>query len=184
MENNTENFSNQNPEVHNQPCYDKDGNFLGWFSRSIAVTGFIFGKNVNGEWCVLASQRGEGTPDPEFRGAWNACCGYLDFHESAEEAMSREIYEETGLSIPPRKFELDSVNSDPKNDKRQNVTFRYTAILPKKVEEYAEQFSHEHNEKNEVGEIKFIPISKLDEYRWAFNHKALISIIFDTLELV
>lgn len=44
----------------NQPCFDKEGKFLGWFSRSVSVVTFIFCKNKRGRWCVLASQRGKG----------------------------------------------------------------------------------------------------------------------------
>lgn len=180
----TENFNLQKSEVHNQPCYDKDGNFLGFFSRSIAVVGFVFGKNAEGKWCALASQRGEGTPDPEFRGAWNVCCGYLDFHESVEEAIAREIFEETGLKFAASTFKLHSINSNPESDKRQNVTLRFTRVLTVPVEEFIEKFSHEHNEKNEVGEIKFIPISEINNYRWAFNHDTLINTVFNDLKLV
>ena len=29
----------------NQPCYDKEGNFIGWFSRSMAAAIFIYCKD-------------------------------------------------------------------------------------------------------------------------------------------
>lgn len=90
-----------------------------WVHRSIAVAGFIFCR-INNEWCVLANQRGEGAPD--FQGYWNCPCGYLDFDETLAEACSREIYEETGVKIEPSALYMCSVNDDPKDSNRQNVT--------------------------------------------------------------
>lgn len=178
-----ENFSNQDLSVHNQPCYDKEGNFLGWFTRSTAVVGLVFAKNLNQEWCVLASQRGKGTPDPEYWEHWNVCCGYLDFHETLEHAISREVFEEVGLSIPDGFWKLHSINSEPKGDKRQNVSHRYYTVLNQSVEDLTKEFTHKNNEKDEVGEIKFIPIIDISEYEWAFNHKQLITQIFAEISL-
>lgn len=44
--------------MKNQECYDKNGKFLGWFSRSMAVAVFVFAKDKDGDWCVLGSERG------------------------------------------------------------------------------------------------------------------------------
>lgn len=164
--------------MRNQECYDKNGNFLGWFSRSIAVVGATFVKD-NYKWYVLASQRGKGTPDKEYVGKWNLCCGYLDFDENGKKAIIRETKEETGVDISKDDVGLVSINTNPKKDKRQNVTLRYLTVLKKDKKFYEEQFSHKENEKDEVGEIKFIDIEDLDKYEWAFNHKNLISQIFN-----
>ena len=88
--------------MKNQPCYDKNGKFLGWFSRSNAVVCVTFAKDLDGIVYVLASDRGEGTPDPEFVGAWNLVCGYLDFNETLEEAATAasEALEARVGSIP------------------------------------------------------------------------------------
>lgn len=160
--------------LKNQECYDKNGSFLGWFSRSVAVVGIIF-KKENGKMYVLASQRGEGTPDPEYRGKWNLVCGYLDFSETIQQCLVRECYEETGVNITDEKIKLVSVNSNPKDDKRQNVTMRFLVTLSAPLATYKKQFSHKHNEKDEVGQIKFIELSDIDKYEWAFNHKQLIN---------
>lgn len=50
-----------------------------WSGRYCAVAAFAFCK-IKGEWCVLANQRGEGTPD--FQGYWNCPCGFLDMEKS------------------------------------------------------------------------------------------------------
>ena len=52
-----------------------------WYSRSVATTPFVFCKNENNEYCVLANKRGIGTPD--FQGLWNVPCGYLLYPTSA-----------------------------------------------------------------------------------------------------
>ena len=160
-------------EKRNQPCFDNNGVFLGWFSRSNAVVNFIFCKNRKGHWCILAAVRGEGTPDVELRGSWNCPCGYLDWNETLEEAAVRELREETGLHVSVDDLELQDINSNPKDDKRQNVTFHFVGVL---VDVEAEDFtfSHKENEKDEVGEIKFIDLCDIDHYQWAFNHENLI----------
>ena len=62
--------------------------FIGWFSRSMATAIFVFCKDADGDWCVLASERGEEAAD--FRGMWNCPCGYLDFDETTKECAVRE----------------------------------------------------------------------------------------------
>ena len=78
----------------------KDGKEY-WVARNVAVVCFVFAP-INGEWCVLANQRGKGTPD--FQGLWNAPCGYLDYNETTKEAAKREVYEETGIQLKHAKF--------------------------------------------------------------------------------
>ena len=159
--------------MKNCECYDKDGKFLGWFSRSVAVVAITILKE-NDQIYALASQRGTGTPDKELIGKWNLTCGYLDFDETGAEGAIRETYEETGVDVKGEICQLLTVNTDPKKDKRQNVTLRYGILLGKDKAFYEKQFSHLHNETNEVGEIRFININDLDNYEWAFNHKEII----------
>ena len=159
-------------ELKNQPCYDKDGNFLGWWSRSVAVLAVTFGIDKDNERYVLASQRGPGTPDPEFVGCWNCCCGYLDFNESTKMAAIRETYEETGIDISDCEFIDMEWIDEPGSDKRQNISHRFLVILSDTIDKY--EFSKKNNEKDEVGEIKWIPVSKIDDYKWAFGHNEII----------
>ena len=82
----------------------KEGEHKGvtlWSGRYCAVAAFVFCK-LKGEWCILANQRGKGTPD--YQGYWNCVCGYLEADESAEQGCAREVYEETGVKINPNKF--------------------------------------------------------------------------------
>ena len=143
-----------------------------WFSRSVAVTLFTFCKNKNGQLCILANRRGTGTPD--FQGYWNAPCGYIDFDENGEKACQRETFEETGVFINTDNIIFDSVNTEPIDNKRQNVSLRYISKIEDKVTEDI-KFDTSHSEKNEVSDVKWIPINELDNYEWAFNHKMIIN---------
>lgn len=142
-----------------------------WISRSVAVVVFVFGYDKDYNEYILAEQRGEGTPDPEYVGSWCLPCGYVDFDETLEEAASREVFEETGVKIKPEYFELMSVNSDPKSDKRQNISIRYGAFI-NDIENI--KLTNENSEKDEVSAIKWISILEYDNYKWAFNHKELL----------
>ena len=160
--------------MKNFPIYDADTDREYWISRAIAVVVFLFAKNKDNEICVLAVKRGKGTPDPEFVGSYCVPCGYLDYDETCKEAALRELKEETGLEELPSTLMLISINDIPSSDKRQNVTFRYVINSDSTVEELEEQFTTNNSEKNEVEDIKFIPISDIDNYKWAFNHNNLI----------
>ena len=145
-----------------------------WISRAIAVVVKIVANDVYGNKYILAVQRGKGTPDPEFVGAWCMPCGYLDFDETIKEAARRETFEETGLKFAIEDFTLVNINDEPDSDKRQNVTFRFIVNSPIPIEGLNQILTNRYSEKDEVSNIKFILISELDNYKWAFNHKKLI----------
>lgn len=158
--------------MKNYPIKDENGKEH-WISRSMSVVMFVFCRNEDGKWCVLASERGNGTPDPEFVGSWNCQCGYLDYDETTKEAAQRETKEETGIFVPLERIKFLSFNDDPNDDKRQNVTFRYYAVLyGHKTSDF--KFSKKEMEINEVGKIDWIPLDDLKSRRWAFGHDKLI----------
>lgn len=163
--------------MKNYPITTESGETV-WVHRSIAVAGFVFCK-IDNEWHVLANQRGEGTPD--FQGYWNCPCGYLDFDEKLNEACAREIYEETGVKIEPYELQFAGYNDDPKDSNRQNVTMRFMAIIDEShigISTNAIKGTL-GGEENEVKAIMWIKMSELDNYQWAFNHKAIIKGIYD-----
>lgn len=82
-----------------------------WISRSCAVVGIIIRIAEDKKVYVLANKRGLGCPD--FVGMWNIPCGYVDYNETLEQAVSREIFEETGIKINPNFWRLHSINSSP-----------------------------------------------------------------------
>lgn len=151
---------------------------IGWFSRSMATALFAFCKDADGDWCVLASERGKEAAD--FRGMWNCPCGYLDYDETTKECAVRECFEETGVKLPIESLIFIGYEDDPITANRQNVTFRFAA----KIENHVTtdfKFSKEKNEGAEVGEIKWVKVKDIDNYEWAFNHKNRIAEIFNQL---
>ena len=138
-----------------------------WVARNVAVSCFVF-TSIDGVWHVLANKRGDGTPD--YQGYWNAPCGYLDFDETTSEAAMREVYEETGIKL--NKVTFFGFNDSPR-DNHQNVTFRYYSIIsdPQLVNI---SINNRGGEINEVKDIKWIPITRISNYDWAFNHNEII----------
>lgn len=145
-----------------------------WISRAIAVVVFLYAKDDFGKTYILANKRGKGTPDPEFIGSYCVPCGYLDYNETILQAAMRELKEETGLVVPDSLFTLAGINDNPKDDKRQNVTFRYIVKSDSPIEELQKDLTAKYSENNEVSDIKFIPLDEIDTYKWAFNHDKLI----------
>ena len=145
-----------------------------WISRSIAVVVFVFAKDIYGDTYILAEQRGKRTPDPEYVGKYCVPCGYLDYDETIVQAAQRELMEETGLNLPTLDFKLVNINDIPESDKRQNITFRYVVNLDVPIEDLSKLFTTKNSEKDEVESIKFIKLSNINNYEWAFNHQELI----------
>ena len=160
--------------MKNFPVIDKDSGREYWISRSIAAVVCITAKSIHGDSYVLAVQRGKGTPDPEYVGAYCMPCGYLDYDETIAQAAQREVKEETGLTFPISDFKLVSINDNPLGDKRQNVTFRYLVKSDIPIEDLELLFTTKNSEKDEVSSIRFIKLSDIEIYKWAFNHETLI----------
>jgi 8-oxo-dGTP pyrophosphatase MutT (NUDIX family) len=165
--------------IESKELIDRVGeSFIGWFSRSVAASIFVFCKNENGSWCVLASERGEEAAD--YQGYWNCPCGYLDFDETTVACARRECYEETGVELNINDIKFIGFEDDPVTANRQNVTFRYYVIVNDKTTKDF-KFSKTNNEGKEVGRIEWIPIESVGNYGWAFGHEKRINEIFDTV---
>lgn len=154
------------PTMSNKQGYDENGKPSQWFSRSVAVATAVL-LNDNGQWYVLANERGGGTPD--YQGYWNLPCGYLDYNETAEEAAAREVFEETGIRC--QNIKCIGHSSSP-NENRQNVVFYFVSFLNGGMESH--KFSKENMEDGEVGGIKWVPLSEAGDVKWAFDHDDLI----------
>ena len=154
----------------NQPCFDKHGKFLGWFSRSMATAIFVFCRDKDGKLHVLASERGKGAAD--FEGYWNCPCGYLEFGMRMPENAVAECFQETGIDVNADELEFMDFDDSPSAN-HQNVTFHYRMVVKDKcIDDFT--FSHKYMEENEVGKIKWVPLNDIDKYKWAFNHDSLI----------
>lgn len=144
-----------------------------WESRSMASSVFVFTKDKEGYWRVLANERGPGCPD--FVGFWVCPCGYLDYGETLKGAAVRECYEETGVLIGYYNIKEYNYNDSPEEN-RQNVTHRFYTVVNNGFD-YA--FSKKNNEENEVNQIAWVRLDLLDNFRWAFGHKEIILDIFN-----
>jgi len=159
-----------------------------WESRSVAVNCVIVvtDPDITTEPFVLISKRGTGAAD--FQGLWNIPAGYLDYDETTSQAMVREVWEETNIDL----YSILSMKEDNKNyvvqdyikkewgtnsditNNRQNVSFRFGIYFV--MEDFINKIhlSDKNSEPNEIGDIKWIPLSKVNDYNFAFNHDALI----------
>lgn len=171
------------------------GQKLVWESRSVAVNCILIAteSDICDENYVLISQRGEGAAD--YKGLWNIPCGYLDWDETTSEACIREVWEETNINLYSLLRMSDTMdegvikdditkewgtNSDVTNN-RQNVSFRFGIYFYMKNFKKILNPSNINAELNEVGEIKWIPVSEIDNYDFAFGHDKLIKEYLKTL---
>lgn len=144
--------------------------------RYCAVAGFIYAM-VNGKYSVLANRRGSGTPD--FQGYWNCPCGFLERNENSQQGIARETREECVENISPDKFKVVFVQTEPSECNNGNVTIHHTVFLGKKYQyvlgpNLDDWDDGRGGEKNEVQDIKWIPVDQVDEYNWAFGHNKTI----------
>jgi 8-oxo-dGTP pyrophosphatase MutT (NUDIX family) len=169
----------ENEEVH------VDGRTF-WISRSVAVVGIIFAVK-DGDPYVLVEKRSEMM---DASNKWAVVSGYLDWDESAYEAVLRETYEETGLYLPDIKSSLIFDNyaepvyvaSVPSKDAKQNVTLGYVFIydFDMKRDEFPTEV--EKFKTKEVSEVRWVKVLDIilgdGEFsigdNWAFNHNTRI----------
>jgi 8-oxo-dGTP diphosphatase len=89
--------------------------------------------------------------------------GFVNEGETIEEAIKREVYEETSLEIHP--IEILGVYSDPKRDPRGHMmTVVFIVII----------IRGNPRAGDDAKEILWIPIEKLNDIQIAFDHKLVI----------
>jgi len=97
-------------------------------------------------------------------GLWTRPGGKVEFHESVEAAVKREVYEETGIKVEIVKF-LQNTDDFYENKTRHWVTFGY---LVKYVSgEVKNMEPHKHTE------LRWFPIDQLPENLTHFTREAL-----------
>jgi 8-oxo-dGTP pyrophosphatase MutT (NUDIX family) len=146
-----------------------------WESRSVAVNCVVVAGSITQPF-ILLGKRGKGAPDSI--GLFNVPSGYLDYDESGTEAVYREVWEETGLYLPEEKIVINNllnpwyINTHP-GENRQNVTLRYGCVISLMNRELP-KLTFENSEPDEVEELRWIPVSELGNYKFAFNHDTVI----------
>jgi len=132
-----------------------------WVSRSSSVSLYLFCKNQNGEWCLLANQRGNNTPRG---GKWNVVCGFLDYGETLEHAAVRECFEECGIKIRSNILKNCGTNS-----KYEVVNTRFCGVLDGTVDTYPPSLANCENngeDNQEIQNVAWIPLSELNNYNF------------------
>lgn len=145
-----------------------------WYSRSMTSVCYVFCKNADGIWCILANQRGPKAPS--CVGLWNVPCGYLDHNEDIRTAACRETLEETGVKVMQDQLEFWKLHTQPDKGK-QNMNCQFYVVLNGTTDDYP--LSNQYNEPGETSDIQWIPLSKLNDYKFAFNQKPNIREIFN-----
>lgn len=100
-------------------------------------------------------------------GKWGLIGGFVDRDETCEEAVVREVFEETGYRLKNVKFFTIIDSPKRKNEERQNIGFVYAC-------EAGEQ---EGKPDNESTEQKWFPLGNLpSEEEIAFDHLQIINL--------
>lgn len=140
---------------------EKDGKTY-WVSRSVAAVVNVYAK-INGEWCVLANERGSGLPNNV--GKWNCPSGYLDYGETIRQAAIREVFEETGITLMNSEgLELMEVDDNPTKE-NQTILFRYRYIVSP-LNQIIGYLTDKYSEPDEINDIKWIPIRQIHMLDW------------------
>jgi ADP-ribose pyrophosphatase YjhB (NUDIX family) len=89
--------------------------------------------------------------------------GFVNEGETIEEAIKREVYEETSLEVHP--IDILGVYSDPKRDPRGHImTVVFVVIIVR----------GNPSAGDDAKEISWIPIEKISDIKIAFDHKLVI----------
>lgn len=164
----------------NFPIKDAETGKEYWISRSCAVVAVIVAEEPKtGELYVLVGKRGPGCPD--YIGRYAFVCGYLNWQETREQALIREVKEEIDLDITDCDIMEWKTVDDPEADPRENICTRYIVIVDyDEIKSGLENGGFDLNseerggEKDETSDLKLIPVSEVDSYDWAFNHAEVI----------
>jgi len=103
-----------------------------------------------------------------YKGYWGTPGGYVGWDETIEDALKREVKEETGLTVTTMKFMF--CNSDPSRHPKQVVNFVY----------YVSEYEGNVAPSDDALECEWFQIDSLPE-RLAFDHKENIK---ESLKLI
>jgi 8-oxo-dGTP diphosphatase len=126
-----------------------------YYDRHVSVDGMIL---KNDQVLMILRNAGEET------GKWALIGGYVEWNETVEEAILREVKEEVGITVNVKK--LFGVYSDPKRSPNGEQTITIVFILETENEDFKLQYE-------EVKKVQWFPLSHLSE-NIAFDHREMI----------
>lgn len=141
-----------------------------FLARNVAVNALV----LRGEYVLLVKR----SKNMNEGGKWCLPCGYLDWDETPEQAVIRELYEETGVDQSQVLFIKPRYNADTNfsyistrlDSPRQNIEITYPFyFISKRDNINVPDFA-----KEEVDEVKWVSFYDLDLYDIAFWHNELI----------
>ena len=98
---------------------------------------------------------------PPYKGSWVLPGGYIDWNETAEQAVVRELWEETG--VRSKVIRQVGVYSDPKRDPRQTIA---VAFLLKRTGGRLKR------DMDETKDVRWFSLAKLPKL--GFDHKKIV----------
>lgn len=155
-----------------------------WHSRSVATGAVILMAIFNNKilkphtFKVLLELRSDIVEEPN---KWCNPCGYLDWNETLEECVIREIYEETGLYLPKYENHLAFktempfyINSNIENS-RQNIHIYYGFLYGENKNFTKDLVFSNH----EIKKLEWVDTDDLDKLKFARNHREAINIFIE-----
>jgi 8-oxo-dGTP diphosphatase len=166
-------------KFNNRPnrCIRFEGEEL-WISRSVTVLTVLVVLIEDHQAYVPLNQRGPALPVEV--GKWGLSGGYLDYDETAGDAVIRETWEELGLNLLDLKAQhrlvgsLEQptyVHSEPR--RQQNVTLRFPLLLflsPGTVLPHLQP----QVDQSEVAAVWWAPLAEALTMPLAFNHQEIL----------
>lgn len=97
-----------------------------------------------------------------YRGYWALPGGFVEWGETVEEALKREVLEETGLDVEIKK--LVGVYSEPDRDPRgHSISIAYTCESTEGMERYGD----------DACDVRWFPVENIPKL--GFDHEKMIS---------
>ena len=143
-----------------------DNGKIHWVSRSLVTIAFVTWRGK-----ILIVKRGESVTET---GKWCLPCGYIDYDETIEESIGREIWEETGIDVR-NLIDLNSLKpvrifSDPIG-KKQNIHMDFIINLKDSDEP---KIDMSVIDPLETTDVKWISFEEVVSYKFAFKHEEKI----------
>jgi len=133
----------------------------------VTVDAIVFRQNDNVMEVLLIKRK-----NYPFEGMWALPGGFVDMEETAEEAVVRELQEETGLQFSDftQLHTFSTIGRDPRG---RNISIMYSGIT--------EMDNSTVKAGDDAAEAQWFPVTKLPQL--AFDHKDAIQMALSKLRL-